>query len=288
MGGVVHGAQGVGHGVSDAQAHIGEGHAGDELAQGHAFAALVLVVHGAPQALGDEPDGLQVQAVGQSPGGLGGVALNGVGQGIHAGGGGEALGHGGHHVGVHDGDVGDVVGVHADELALALHVGDDVVDGGLGGGAGGGGHGDGEHGAVLGGGHALQGADVGELGVVDDDADGLAGVHGGAAADGDHVVGTRLLVGLHAGLDVLNGGVGLDVGVDLIGHTGLVQQVGDLLGDVELDQVGVGGDEGLLVALGGHQTGDLLDGALSVIRDSVEHKTIDHDNTPPVSFPFYL
>src|SRR5699024_2168952 len=111
------------------------------------------------------------------------------------------------------------------ELPLALHVGDEVVDGGLGGGAGGGGHRDGEHGAVLGGGHALQGAHVGELGVVDDDADGLAGVHGGPAANGDHVVGARGLVGRHAGLHVFDGGVGLDVGIDLIGHAGPVQQV---------------------------------------------------------------
>ena len=38
------------------------------------------------------------------PGGLGDVALDGVGQGVHAGGGGQALGHGGHHIGVDDGD----------------------------------------------------------------------------------------------------------------------------------------------------------------------------------------
>ena len=35
-GGVIHGAQGVGHGVGDAQAYVGEAHAGDVLAQSHA------------------------------------------------------------------------------------------------------------------------------------------------------------------------------------------------------------------------------------------------------------
>ena len=86
--------------------------------------------------------------------------------------------------GIDDGDLGDVVGVNADELALLLHVGDDVVDGDLSGGAGGGRDGDGEHGVLLGGGDALEAGHVGKLGVLDDDADALAGVHGGAAADG--------------------------------------------------------------------------------------------------------
>ena len=93
-------------------------------------------------------------------------------------------------VGVDDGHVGDIVDVDTDELALALHVGDDVVDGGFGSGAGGGGHSDGVNGGVLGGGNAFQRTDVLELRVVDDDTDGLAGVHGGTAAHGDHVIRT--------------------------------------------------------------------------------------------------
>src|SRR5699024_5029229 len=128
---------------------------------------------------GDQADGLQMEHVGNDAGALGDVPLNGVGQRVHAGGGGQTLGHRSHHVGVHHSDLGDVVGVHADELALLLHVGDDVVDGDLGGGAGGGGHGDGEHRVLLGGGDALQAAHVGEFRVVGDDADGLGGIHGG-------------------------------------------------------------------------------------------------------------
>lgn len=71
------------------------------------------------------------------PRGEGDVPLDGVRERVHAGGGGQALGHGGHHVRIDDGDDGHVVRVHADELALALHVRDDVVDRHLGGGAGG-------------------------------------------------------------------------------------------------------------------------------------------------------
>ena len=52
-------------------------------------------------------------------------------------------------IGVHHGDLRDVVGVHADELALLLHIGDDVVDGDLSSRTGSGGHRDGEHGVLL-------------------------------------------------------------------------------------------------------------------------------------------
>src|SRR5699024_1591153 len=119
------------------------------------------------------------------------------------GGGGQPLGHGGHHVGIDHGHFGDVVGVHADELALLFHVGDDVVDGHLGGGARGGRHGDGEHGVLFRGRDALQRAHVGKLRVVDDDTDGLGGIHGRAAADGYDAVRPRGLEGGHAVLHVL-------------------------------------------------------------------------------------
>ena len=265
MGSVIQGGQAVCHGVHHAQAHVGEAHAGDVLAQGHAFPAFGGVLHSAPQGLGDDLNGLQVEHIGKLPGALGDVALDGVGQGVHAGGGGEALGHGGHHVGVNNGHHGDVVGVHADELPVLLHVGDDVVDGDLSGGAGGSGHCDDGQAGVLGGGHAFQGADVGELGVGGDDADGLGGVHRGAAANGDDAVSAGLLQSLHAVLDVLDGGVGLDLGVDVIGDAGPIQHVGDLLGNAELQQVGVGADQGFVQAAALHFPGDLLDSALAVV-----------------------
>ena len=137
--------------------------------------------------------------------------------------------------------------------------------------------GDGEHGVVLGGGDALKGAHVGELGVGDDDADGLGAVHGGAAADGDDGIGLGSLEGLNAVGNVLDGGVGLDVGVDAVGDAGLIQQVGDLGGDAELHQIGVGADKDLLVAAALQLAGDLLDGAGAMIGDGVENDAISHD-----------
>ena len=274
VGHIVVGRQGVRHRVIHAQTHVGEAHTGHVLTQSHTLAALGGVGHGAPQGGGDDADGLDVEHIRQSPGALGDVTLNGVGQSIHTRSGGEGSGHGGHHIGIHNGHHGNIVGIHADELALLLHVGDDVVDGDLGGGAGGGGDGDDGHAGVLGGSHALQGADVSELGVGDDDADGLGGVHGGAAADGDDAVSLGCLEGLHTVLHVLNGGVGLDVREDGVGDGGGIQQVGDLGGHAELDEVGVGGDEGLGKAAGLDLIDDGGDGTRAVVGGLVEHELV--------------
>ena len=191
-----------------------------------------------------------------------------------------ALGHAGHHIRVNDCDLGDVVGVNADELADLVRVGDHVVDGDLGRGAGGGGHGNGEGGVLLGGGDALKAGNVGKLGVLDDDADALAGVHGGAAADGDHHVSAGGLVRLDAVLDVLDGGVGLDLRVEGPGDAGGIELVGDLGGHAKLDEVGVGAHEGLLVAAARNLARDLLDCTLAVIADGVENEAVDcHANS---------
>ena len=210
---------------------------------------------------------------------LGDVALNGVGQGVHASGGGQALGHAGHHIRVNDCDLGDVVGVNADELALLLDIGDNIVDGDLGSGAGCGGHGDGKDRMLLGGGYALKTADIGELRVVDDDADGLCGIHRGAAADGDDAVSLGSLKGGNAVLNILDGGVGLDLAVNSVGKTGGIQQVGDLLGDAELDQIGVRADKSLFVTAGGQLGNDILDRTVAVIRDRVQNNTTCHRNS---------
>lgn len=81
---------------------------------------------------------------------------------------------------------------------------------------------------VLGGSNALEATDIGELGVVDDDANGLGGVHGGAATDGHDSVSFGGLEGLDAVLDVLDGGVGLNLGVEAPSDAGGVELVGHL------------------------------------------------------------
>ena len=66
------------------------------------------------------------------------------------------------------------------------------------------------------------------------------------------------------------------VGVDAVGDAGLVEQIGDLGGDAELDQVGVGADKDFLAAAALQLAGDLGDGAGAVIGDGVENDAIGH------------
>ena len=248
MRGVVQSRQTVCHAVDNAQANIGETHAGNVLTQSHAFAPFRGVLHSAAQALADQLDGFQMEHIGDDAVTLGDVTLNGMGQRIHTGGGSQTLGHGGHHVGVDHSDLGDIIGVHADELALLLHVGDDIVDGDLGSSTGGGGHCNGEHCVLLGGSNTFQRADVRKLGVIDDDADGLCGIHGGAAANGHDAVCTGNLEGLNAVLYVLNRRVRLDLAVNGIREADLVQKIRHLLRNAELQKVRIRANKSFFVA----------------------------------------
>ena len=203
-----------------------------------------------------------------------------MGERVHAGCSREAHRHRSHHVRVDDGDLRNVVGIHAHELADLLGVGDYIVDRDLGRGACRGGHGDGKGGVILGVRHALERADVRELGVLMDDTDGLGGVHGGSAADGDDAIRAGVRHGSHAILHVLDGWVGLNLRVDHVGEARLVEKVGHLGSDAKLHEVGVGADKGLGEAATAQLARDFLDGPGAVIRDGVEDKPINHRALP--------
>ena len=94
--------------MDDAEPHIGEAHARDILGQGHLLPSFLRVPHGIPQGAGDQLDGLEMEHIRHLPGRLGDIALDGVGQGIHAGGGSEAFWHGRHHLGIDDRDDRDI------------------------------------------------------------------------------------------------------------------------------------------------------------------------------------
>ncbi len=166
--------------------------------------------------------------------------------------------------------------VHADELALLLHVGNHVVDGNFSGSTGSGGHCNGEHRLVLGGGNPFQRTNVSKLRVVDDNADGLGRIHGGTAANGNDVISTAGLVGSYAGLHIFNGGVGLDVGINLIVQASLVQHIRNLLGYTELEQIRVRAEESLLQPTTFNLSNDGFDGATAMIGNRIQNDTIRH------------
>ena len=278
--------QRVRHGVVDAQTDVGEAHACNILAKRRALAAgarlarLRLGVRRA-QILRDQLDSLQVEHVGQLPSALRGVALDGVRERVHTRGRGQARRHAGHHVGIDHRNVGNIVDVDAHELAHLFRVGDDIVDGDLGRRARRGGNGDGERGVVLRGRYTLERNHVGELGVLRDDADALGGIHGRAAADRHDHVRAGSLERRHAVLHVLDGWVGLDLVVKLPRDAGLVKLSCHLARDAESHQIRVGAHERLREAAARDLAGNLPDRAGAVIRDVVEHETIDrHGGTP--------
>ena len=89
---------------------------------------------------------------------------------------------------------------------------------------------------MLGRGAAFERNDIGEFGVVGHNADTLGGVHRAASADGDDTVGSRYFEGFHALLHVGDGGVGLNLGIDFIGESCLIEHVGDHFGGAHFDE----------------------------------------------------
>ena len=236
------------HRVHDAQPDVRETHARDVLRLGHAVAGdgVAAVLDGIPQVRGDQLDGLQLEHVAHRPRPGRDIPFDGVRQGVHARSGRQPPGHRHHQFAVDHRAHRDVVGIDADHLLAVLLVGDDIVDRHLGRRPRGRRHGEGRHGAVLGVGHTLQRAHVGELGVVDDDAHGLGRVDRRTAAQRHHAVGARSLERLDALLHVADRGVGLDLAVNLIGNVRPAEHLLDLRGHAEPDEVFVRYEQHLL------------------------------------------
>ena len=216
------------------------------------------------------------------PSALRDVALDGVNERIHAGRGAEFRRHRGDHVGIDDGNDQDVVRVGADEFAMALGVGDDVVDGDFGRRAARRGDGDDRQRLVLRRRCAFEAADVSELGVRHDDRDGLARVDGRAAADRDKDVRACRLAGRDTFLHVLDGRVRLDLVIDFVGDAFFVQKLRHLRRDLELDEFLVRDDEHFLRTAPAHFRDDFLNRARAEIRCLVEDDAVCHDEIPPV------
>ena len=152
--------------------------------------------------------------------------------------------------------------------------------------SGGGGNRDGENRVLLRWGDALEGADVGKLRVLNDDADCLCGIHGRTAADRDDAVGLGLFESLDAVLDIFDGGIGLDIGVNAVSEACGVKQICNLLCDAELDEGGVRGDESLPIAALGELGHDVFNSSAAMVGDGVQDNAVCHFWIPPVMILF--
>jgi len=83
--------------------------------------------------------------------------------------------------------------------------------------------------------------------------------------------------GLHALLDVGDGGIGLHFAIHCIRDAGLVHHVGHHLGHAEADEVFVGHHEGFLVAQTGNYGGQFLACAGAEVGHFVKDKSVYHD-----------
>ena len=117
--------------------------------------------------------------------------------------------------------------------------------------------------------NALEGTDICELRVVDDDTDALTGIHGRTTTDGDHAVSAAGLVRLYTVLDVLDGWVRLDVIIQEEVNAVLLQKISYLGCYAELYEVRIGCNESLMIASCFDETRDLLDCTMSMIRNTI-------------------
>ena len=169
-----------------------------------------------------------------------------MGQGIHTGSCCQSLGHGRHHLRINHCHYRDIMGIHAYEFTLFLHIRDHVVNGNFRRGACCGGNCNNWHTRILGRSNAFQTSHIFKFRVGDDNADCLGGIHGGTAANGNDIVGSGCLESRNAGLYVLDGRVRFDIGINLVGQSCILQYLCHLAGYIELNQVRVGTYKSLL------------------------------------------
>ena len=173
-------------------------------------------------------DRFKVQAIGKRPRGFGRVTFDRMREGVHTGGSGQALRHRGHHIGIDDRDVGDIVRVNANEFSLAFNIGYNIVDGRFRRGSRGCRNGDRENGSVFCRRNAFKTAYISKFGVIYDNSDGFARIHGRAAADRYHIIRARRLICGDAALDVFDRRIGLYIGIKLILYAGILKNIGNL------------------------------------------------------------
>mmetsp|Transcript_95416 Transcript_95416/g.298227 ORF Transcript_95416/g.298227 Transcript_95416/m.298227 type:complete len:322 (+) Transcript_95416:1547-2512(+) len=233
-----------------AQARGVEGHARQEFGVGHHVPRLEVlpVLHGRRQVGADQPHGVEGAGVRDGVGGRAYVGLDGVGERVHARGGGQRLRHADHGLGVVHGQRGGDAPVHDGHLHVACLIRDDAEARHLRARACGGVHGHHRHHRLRALVHALHLPDVPAVG--GGDGDGLGTVVWRAPAEGNDEVATLVFDHLEAGLHLPARWVGLAPVVDGVGDAHGLEDVGRSLHGADLHEHGVRHDQRLLVAQG--------------------------------------
>ena len=193
------------------------------------------------------------------------VGLHRVGERVHAGGGGDLWRQLAGHLRVQDRVLRHQVQIHQRVFVMGIGIGDDGGDGGLRAGSGRGGHGDIGRDLLP---HLQQARHLAHLGLRPHDPGGgrLGRVHGGTATDGDEALAAGVPIELLDPVDRVHRGIGLHLGKEGVGDTGLVQLRQDLRSQLPADG-GAGDDHDLLYLLFFQQLRDLLHAADAGDRD---------------------
>ena len=264
---IVGGARLMGQGMYQPETGAVERHARQILAKGHLLAGLQIVpiVYRFRQPQVDQADGLEGVGVGQGMGANGDKGLDGVGQGIHAGGGGNGWRDVEHHAGVVDGDIRDQVRVDNHLFYLTLAIDNHGVAGHLRRRAGGGVDGHQRHASVF---HfADAGVGGGGAWVGGEDFYRFGGINRAAAAEGDQVIAAGRLVRRIALLHQRFGGIRVHVVKQLISHLLFIQRGKQTVQQAQLHQLTVGDDQRLAPLFARYQLDHITDSACAVEAD---------------------
>ena len=254
------------HGMCDSKSDIGKSHTCDILAESHAFASLFFVCNGTAQGFGDQLNGFEVEHICHFPGCFCSVSFDGVCQGIHTGRSSKSLWHGRHHLRIYDCDNWHIVWVNTYKFTLLFHIGNDVVDGNFCRSTSSGRNSDDRYTWFFGRSYALKAAHIFKFRIGNDDTDGFGSIHGRATADCNEVVGTGILECLYTVLDILDGWIWFDIGINLIHKTILVQYICYLFCYTKLDQVRIRADKSFLESVCFCLGCNLLNCTCTVIR----------------------
>ena len=214
-----------------------------------------------------------MEHVGHCPRALCYITLDSVRERVHTRRGGQALGHGAHHIAIDYGNNGYVVDVHTNKLTTFLRVGNYVVYSNFRRSSRSSGHCYNGHARIFSGCDAFERTHVGVFGVGHDNAYRFCGVHGRPAADCYNVIRAALFACGNARLHVLDSRIGFDVAVKFVFELCAVQNVEHLLRHAELNEIGVGANERFFKAAALRLARDFLDTSRAVITCFVQNNS---------------
>ena len=260
----------------DSQADIREAHSRDVLTESHFLPAFCISLDRRAKRATDDFNRFQVHHIGHFPSGFGDVAFDCVGERVHACWSGEFCWHWHHHVGVNESDERNVVNINADEFALCLNIGDNIVDCDFCRRSRSCGNCENRKAGVFSRRNSFKASHIGKFGVRHDDSDSLCRVHWRAAANRNDVIRASLFASRNSSRHIFDRRIWFDFWINFVSKPRLVQNIGDFLCNAELNQIWISADESLFPAVRLRLVHDFVDCTFSVVRCLIKCDSVCH------------